>query len=324
MEFFKTDDKYQFLKHGKLLFGVSLLFILASITLVAVKGINFGIDFVGGTVIQVQYKAESAPIDKIREALEKSEMFRGAMVSEFGAKNEILIKSTGSMESIGSDVGDMAQNILKDTGEFEIRRVDMVGPKVGDELKEKGLTALILALVVIMIYVAFRYEWRFALASVLALVHDIVITIGAISLYGFDVNLEVLAALLTILGYSINDTVIVFDRIRERVVESKESDFKAIIDESVSATLSRTILTSLTVFFVVLTLYLFGGEIILGFSFPLLIGVIVGTYSSIFIAAQMAMWLGFSVSGYRKNLAEIARRKAEKDRLRAQYERGMV
>ncbi len=185
--------------------------------------------------------------------------------------------------------------------------------------------ALSLAFVMILIaYVSYRFEWRFAIASILALIHDVSIAIGAIILFNIDVNLDILAAILTILGYSLNDTIIVFDRIREGVETSKKNELNDVVNESVSRTLSRTTLTSLTTFFVVLTLYLFGGEILNGFSFTLLVGIVVGTYSSIFIAASFLVQLRFSISNYRKMLAEKEKRQKEKDRIRAQYEQGMV
>ena len=214
--------------------------------------------------------------------------------------------------------------MLKGTGEFEIRRVDMVGPKVGDELRVKGLTAFLLTLAAIMAMVTFRYEWRFALAAIIAIVHDIVITFGFVSYFEIDFNIESVAALLMILGYSIHDTIIVYDRIREHIQESKNSDFVMIVNEAVSRTQSRTTLTSLTVFFVVLTLFLFGGDIMLGFSFPMLVGVIIGTYSSIFVAAQLVVWTGFSVSRYRENMAQKQKLQAEKEKMRAQFEQGVV
>jgi preprotein translocase subunit SecF len=214
--------------------------------------------------------------------------------------------------------------LLKETGEFSIRRVDMVGPKIGDELRTKGLMAMALAIAGILIYVSFRFEWRFAVASVLALVHDVSIASGAIVLFGVEVNLDTLAAILTLLGYSLNDTIIVFDRIREGIRKIKNPDLSEIINESISRTLSRTFLTSLTTFFVVLTLYLFGGEIINSFSFTLLVGVIVGTYSSIFIASPILMWLGFDVRGFRTKEAEKLRRDKEKEKMRAMYEQGTV
>ena len=221
-------------------------------------------------------------------------------------------------------MSDKVRVLLKDTGTFKIRRVDMVGAKVGSELRTKGLTAMLLAIIGILIYVSFRFEWRFAVASVLALVHDVTIAMGMIVLFGIEVNLDILAALLTILGYSLNDTIIVFDRIREGINTIKNPDLAKIINESVSRTLSRTILTSLTTFFVVLTLFIFGGEIIHGFSFTLLVGVVVGTYSSIFVASPILMWLGFSVSEYRLKEAEKLKREKEKDKMRSMYEQGTM
>lgn len=323
MEFFKADRVYNFLEHGKIFFGISMLFLVISFSLLFVKGLPYGIDFAGGTVVQVKYEGD-APIQKIREALLASEEFSKASVTEFGSKEEVLIRAPFSMESVDRDVGDMAAELLRDTGSHEIRRVDMVGPKVGDKLKQQGALALFLASFAIMIYVSIRYEWRFAVAAVIALLHDVIITVGAIIIFKIDVNLEVVAALLTILGYSINDTIVVFDRIRESIRTSNAHEFKKIINEAVSKTLSRTTLTSLTVFFVVLTLYLFGGEIIVGFSLPLLVGVIVGTYSSIFIAAQCVIFLNFSVENYRKKEAEALKRKIEKEKIRAMYEKGVI
>ncbi|MDE5592072.1 MAG: protein translocase subunit SecF, partial [Helicobacter sp.] len=196
--------------------------------------------------------------------------------------------------------------------------------KVGNELKEKGTLALLLALASIMLYVSYRYEWRFALTSVLALVHDVVITAGAVILFKIDLNLDVIAALLTLIGYSINDTIIVFDRIRETINARSSHNLERVIDEALSATLSRTALTSLTVFFVVLTLYLFGGEIIKGFSLPMLIGSIVGSYSSIFIASKLVVLFGFDLKKYHQKLAEKNRRALEKKKLRQMYERGSM
>lgn len=323
MEIIKTNKVFDFLKYGKLLFGLSAALFILSIVFFATKGLNYGIDFSGGTVVQVQYKGE-APIPAIREAVSKSPLFANAVVTKFGSESEVVIKTPTATSSVDEDMGDVATKLLAGTGDFEVRRVDMVGPKVGDELKEKGLTALGLALVAIMAYVAFRFEWRFALAAVIALFHDVLITVGFLSVTNTDVNLDTVAALLTILGYSINDTIIVFDRIREVVKENKLTSFKEIVNVAVSNTLARTILTSLTVFFVVLTLYLFGGEIMVGFSLPLLVGVIVGTYSSVFIASQIVIWLGFSVNDYRENEAKKEKRKKDKEKLRAMYEKGVV
>lgn len=305
-------------------FGIlSLLVLIASLVLIFTKGFNYGIDFAGGTLIQVQYEGK-APIEKVRDAIDAEKAYEGATVTFFGGEDEVVIKTKMSSKNLGVDVGDQVRALLKDTGTFKVRRVDMVGAKVGSELREKGLMAMVLAIIGILIYVSFRFEWRFAAASVIALVHDVTIAMGMIVLFNIEVNLDILAALLTILGYSLNDTIIVFDRIREGINTIKNPNLGEIIDESVSRTLSRTTLTSLTTFFVVLTLFLFGGEIIHGFSFTLLVGVVVGTYSSIFIASPILMWLGFSVSGYRLKEAEKTKRQKEKDAMRAQYEQGTL
>ncbi|MFA5455615.1 MAG: protein translocase subunit SecF [Sulfurimonas sp.] len=323
MELFKEDKVYNFLGKGKIFFIVSFVLFFISIALIAVKGFSFGIDFTGGTVVQVKY-TQDAPIDKVRESLKKSELFKHATVSEFGSSQEIVIKTPASTVGLSNDIGDTTKEILKDTGDFEIRRVDMVGPKVGDELRVKGLTAFLLTLLAIMATVTFRYEWRFALAAIIAIVHDIIITFGFVSYFEVDFNIESVAALLMILGYSIHDTIIVYDRVRENIEESKETNFVHVINEAVSRTQSRTTLTSLTVFFVVLTLFLFGGDIMLGFSFPMLVGVVIGTYSSIFVAAQLVVWTGFSVSDYRQKLAEKIKSRAEREKMRAQFESGVM
>ncbi len=324
MELFRFKNSYNFMGKSKIFLTLSLLLMILSIILLVTRGLNFGIDFAGGTLIQVKYEEEKAPISNIREALKNDKMFSGASITEFGSPNEIIIRIKKVSGELKKDIGDEVSAVLKETGKFQIRRVDMVGAKVGGELREKGLTALVLVIISILIYVSFRFEWRFALASIFALIHDITIALGAISLFQVEVNLDTLAALLTILGYSLNDTIIVFDRIREGLVKFKNITLAHIINESVSKTLSRTTLTSLTTFFVVFTLFLFGGEIIYGFSFTLLVGVVVGTYSSIFIASPTLIWFKFSVEGYRKILAEKEKREKEKERMRAMYENGVM
>jgi preprotein translocase subunit SecF len=323
MEFFKSDKIYAFMQNRLPFLGLSSLLIIVSLVLLFTKGLNFGIDFTGGTVVQVQYQ-QPAPVTKIRELLNSTSKYSNSTVTFFGSPNEVIIKLTTSEGTLSTDIGDEIRQILQPTGQYEIRRVDIVGPKVGGELKQKGLMALSLSILVILIYVSFRFEWRFALASVFALIHDVTITLGALILFKIDINLDILAAILTILGYSINDTIIVFDRIREGVTTSKEKDLSKVINESVSKTLSRTTLTSLTTFFVVLTLFLFGGEIINGFSFTLLIGIIVGTYSSIFVAASLLVQLNFSILNYRENESIKLKRQKDKERLRAQFEQGTV
>ncbi len=323
MEFFKSSKIYDFMGKSKLFISISIIMILTSYTLLFTKGLNYGIDFVGGTIIQVKYD-KKAPIPEIRKAIKDDKAFSSATVTEFGNPNEIVIRVTNSTTSVANDIGDRVRKLLKSTGKFEVRRVDMVGPKVGSELREKGIMAMAISILTILIYVAFRFEWRFAVASILALVHDVSIAMGALALFQVDVNLDILAALLTILGYSLNDTIIVFDRIREQVKDSKVYDLFLVINEAVTKTLSRTTLTSLTTFFVVLTLFLFGGKIIYGFSFTMLVGVVVGTYSSIFVASPLLKWLGFDVKKYKDDLAAKEKARLEKEKLRSQYEGGVV
>lgn len=324
MEIFKSHNKiYDILGKGKLFFLLSIIAFFAAIALVAFKGLSFGIDFAGGTVVQVKYDT-TPPIAKIREKLAQHHLFSHSNVAPFGESNEIVIKSPASADKLQQDISDEIKSVLNGTGNFEIRKIDMVGPKAGNDLRVKGFTAFFLALGVILLSVTVRYELRFAIAGIVALLHDIVITIGAISLFEVDVNIETIAAVLTILGYSIHDTIIVFDRVREYIKDSKTTDFREIINEAVTKTLSRTILTSLTVFFVVLTLYLFGGEIMHGFSFPMLVGVVVGTYSSVFVAAQLVIWTGFDVSKYRAKQVEKIKKEQEKARMRAMFEKGTV
>jgi preprotein translocase subunit SecF len=323
MEFFKYKHPLDFMGKSKIAMTISIILVLASYAILATKGLNYGIDFAGGTIVQVKYDTK-APIEKMRDKLKGNKLFDNATITEFGSPDEVVIRMKTSTGSVTQDVGDVTREALKGTGNFKVRRVDIVGPKVGSELKEKGLMALLLSVAAILIYVAFRFEWRFAVASIVALIHDVSISMGAVALFQIDVNLDVLAAILTLLGYSLNDTIIVFDRIREGIVKSKNVDLAEIINESITRTLARTTLTSLTTFFVVFTLFMFGGEIIHAFAFTLLVGIIVGTYSSIFVASPILMLFGFDVKNYHAKLAEKAKREAEKERMRAQYESGVM
>ncbi len=324
MELFKYKKPIPLMSKAKYFGLLSLSVVILSWVLIFTKGFNYGIDFAGGTLIQVKYD-KKAPIKEIRAKLSSVKKYENASVTNFGSDKEIVIRTKSSSGNVDKDVGKEVANLLKGTGNLVIRRVDMVGPKIGSELREKGLKATLFAIIGILIYLTFRFEWRFALASVIALIHDVSIAMGAIALLQVPFNLDILAAILTILGYSLNDTIIVFDRIREGIVKMKSHfNLGEIIDDSVTRTLSRTTLTSLTTFFVVFVLYLFGGEILKGFSFTLLVGVVVGTYSSIFIASPVLMWLGFDVKGYKEALAEKKKREMEKEKLRNQFEQGVV
>ena len=322
MEIFKTDKIYDFMGKRLAFLGFSSILLIASIVLLLTKGLTLGIDFAGGTIIQVKYE-KVAPINQIRDTLKQTK-YANSSITKFGSDEEVVIRITGSSSDLVNDIGDEMHKILVSTGNFEIRRVDMVGAKVGGELREKGIMALSLSLIMILIYLSVRFEWRFAVASVFALIHDITIAMGAISLFQVEVNLDILAAILTLLGYSINDTIIVFDRIRENLQTTKDTVLAQVINFSVSKTLSRTTLTSLTTLFVVTTLLLFGGEIIYGFAFTLFVGIIIGTYSSIFIAATLLVQLRFSIKDFREKEIEKLKKIKEKKDLRAMYEHGTI
>ncbi|MBQ9877042.1 MAG: protein translocase subunit SecF [Campylobacter sp.] len=323
MQIFDKDKIYEFMKFRYVAFAVSLVLVIGSLFLFFTKGFNYGIDFSGGTLIQVKYD-QKAPLDLIREKFNATGKFSGINVTEFGSDSEVTIRYSSATSSLGENPGLMAQEILQGTGNFEIRKVDIVGPKVGDELRQKGIMAVTISFALILIYIAIRFEWRFAIAAIISEFHDIAIAVGAIILFNVDFNLEILAALLTILGYSLNDTIVVFDRIREGVRTSKETLVDKVINESISHTLSRTLLTSITTLIVVVILFFWGGEMIHGFSLIMLVGVLVGTYSSIFIAAPLLIFFKFDVVKYRNFLAEKQRRVREKEKIRAMYEKGAV
>ena len=321
MEAFKQNKTYDFMSHRIKFLAISIVVIVAGLILNFTKGFNFGIDFTGGTVVQLQYE-DVAPMQLIRDTLKKEGI--SASVSKFGSDREVLVKISKSSNVVTKDFGDEIRVMLKDSGKFEIRRVDIVGPKVGNELRVNGMLALLISMIVILVYVSFRFEYKFALGAICALIHDVAIAIGALSFFDIEINLDILAALLTIIGYSLNDTIIVYDRIREGIRVNESKDLNVVINTSISQTLSRTTLTSLTTFFVVFTLYLFGGEIINGFALTLLVGIVVGTYSSIFVASSFLVYFGFSISDFREREYQVLKRKEEKDRLRAQYEQGIL
>ncbi|EFB0373431.1 protein translocase subunit SecF [Campylobacter upsaliensis] len=323
MQFFSEKKIYDFMKMRFAAISLSFILFFGSIFLLFERGLQFGIDFSGGTLVQLRYE-NAAPIPQIREILSQSGQFQNLSVTEFGSAEEITIRFLGSNENLGDDTGAYISSLLKDTGKFELRRVDVVGPKVGDELRNKGLMAIVISLVAILIYIAFRFEWRFAIAAIISEIHDVVITLGAICLFKIDVNLDTLAAILTVLGYSLNDTIIIFDRIRDGIKTSKKNELAPIINESVSATLSRTILTSGLTIATVVILYFFGGSMIEGFSLALLVGLVAGTFSSVFVASPTLMWFKFSVEHFKMKELEKLKRKQEKEKNRAMYEKGTI
>lgn len=320
MDFFSHKKIYDFIGMSKYGFALSGFLIILIIIFFFKNGLTLGIDFVGGTIAQVQY-GKVAPLEEIKEALNKTNTFKDASITTFGGDSEVVIRFSFQSDSKFS-VSDELTRALKDTGEFEIRRMDSIGPKSGSELAKNGIISVSLAIIAMMLYISFRYEWRFALAGTLALVHDAVISAGAIVFFNIDLSLDVIAALLTLIGYSINDTIIIFDRIREQMLARKFNDVKYVINEAVSITLSRTVLTSLSVFLVIAILYFFGSEALKGFSAPMLIGSIVGTYSSMIIAPKLAIMLGFSMQEYYAKEEKKRIKKAKKEEMRKMYERG--
>ena len=290
-EIIKTERTIHFMKMTKPAFMLSMLLVLLSISSIAIKGINWGLDFTGGTVIEVGYD-KPADLEVIRPLL-AAEGFSDAIIQHFGSSRDVLIRIAPreglDSEHLGNQVITVLQGYDKSV---EMRRIEFVGPNVGDELTEQGGLALLAALICILLYVGVRFEWRLASGAVLALAHDVIITLGIFSVLDVEFDLTILAALLTVIGYSLNDTIVVFDRIRENFRRMRIDDSVEIMDVSLTQTLSRTLITSGTTLMVLISLFLKGGALIHGFALALLIGIVVGTYSSIYVASALALRLG--------------------------------
>lgn len=267
----------------------SMLLILGSIASLATRGLNFGLDFTGGTLVEVSY-SQAEPLTNVRNTLAAAG-YRNAVVVHFGAETDVLVRlSQGLSSTLGNEV---LETLRQDSeGDIQLRRIEFVGPQVGDELKEQGGLAMLMALGLVMLYVTFRFQLKFSIGAVAALIHDVVITLGIFSFFHWDFDLTVLAAVLAVIGYSLNDTIVVSDRIRENFRKLRKADPVSTINISLSETLSRTLVTSLTTLLVLIALNYFGGELIHGFSLALIIGVVVGTYSSIYVAANVLLLLG--------------------------------
>ena len=281
-----------FLAWRRLALIVSSIFLLISIASLFIKELNYGLDFTGGTLVELSYP-NGAEINSIRDTL-RSEGFDGAQVANFGSNKEVLIKLPGTIsDSLGSEIVSLLkkQNLNED---IDLRRIEYVGPQIGSELRDDGGTAMLIALAFMMLYIAFRFQSRFAGAAVVALIHDVIIVLGIFSLLQIDFDLTVLAALLAVIGYSLNDTIVVSDRIRENIRAIDSEDINKTINTSLNQTLGRTLVTSLTTLLVLFSLYFLGGELIKNFALALIFGVIVGTYSSIYIAANALIMMGLS------------------------------
>ncbi len=286
------NKEINFLGKRKFAMIFSGLMILASIVSLAVNGLKLGIDFTGGTLVEVGYQ-QAADLTRMRDSLEQAE-FADATVQNFGSAKDVLIRIKPDEALTSSELSNkVLESINKDADEHaQLRRVEFVGPQVGDELTHDGGLALLYSMLGILIYVGWRFEWKFSLGSVAALVHDVVITLGIFSLFAMEFDLTVLAAILAVIGYSLNDTIVVYDRIRENFRNLRKGEPEYVINVSLTQTLNRTLMTSLTTLLVLVALALLGGEIIHNFSLALLIGVIIGTYSSIYVASPVVLSLG--------------------------------
>jgi preprotein translocase subunit SecF len=288
MEFFHKKTSYPFMATRKRWYVVSAILIVGSLLALAVRGLNFGIDFTGGVVMEFGFP-QAADLEKVRADLETAG-FGGAAVQSFGTASDVLVRL---LPQENQDVNRLGQSVLAamqgvEPG-VELRRTEVVGPQVGQELAEKGALAVLFTFLLILAYVAFRFQWKLGVGAIVAALHDPIIILGFFAVTGMTFDLPALAAILAVIGYSLNDTVVVFDRIRERFLSMRKGTSDQVIDAAVNETLSRTIMTSFTTMITVLALLFFGGEILRGFSTALTIGIVVGTYSSIYIASALAL-----------------------------------
>jgi preprotein translocase subunit SecF len=292
MNIIKTDLNIDFLKLKTAGTILSLLLVASSIGLLVTKGLNFGLDFTGGTLIEIGYQSD-ADLNKIKTDLAEAG-FDKIMVQNFGTSKDVIIRLAPVKGKEQDKIGSEVHNVLKQGSgeEIEMRRIEFVGASVGEELTEQGGLAILIALIGILIYVSLRFEWKFAVGSVVALAHDVIITLGLFSLIQMEFDLTVLAAILAVIGYSLNDTIVVFDRIRENFLVLRKVDSVEVVNSSLNQTLSRTIMTSFTTLIVLTALFFLGGATIHGFATALLMGVGVGTYSSIYVASNVTLALG--------------------------------
>nr|WP_239002406.1 protein translocase subunit SecF [Photorhabdus khanii] len=273
-------------------FGISLLLLVASVFVMATRGFNWGLDFTGGTVIEIKL-SQPADLDKMRDSLAKAG-FEDPLLQNFGSSRDVMVRMPPLMGAANEELSKKVIKVINDSVDKDasVNRVEIVGPSVGAELAQNGAMALLAALICILIYVGFRFEWRLALGAVLALAHDVIITLGVLSLFHIEIDLTIVASLMSVIGYSLNDSIVVSDRIRENFRKIRRGTSYEIMNVSLTQTLSRTIMTSATTLLVVLMLYIFGGAMLKGFSLAMLIGVSIGTISSIYVASALALKLG--------------------------------
>ena len=278
---------FNFTKYYKKFNVASLILIFLSLLLLMFKGLNFGVDFKGGTLIEIRSENNTVNITQIRQSFNKMKLGE-VNVKKFGKENDYLVKIQLRESNNPNFISEINQKLSADLGSaINFRRVENVGPKVSGELLRAGLLAVFLSLAAMLFYIWIRFEWQFSLAAIVAIVHDVIITVGLFSFFSYEINLSIVAALLTIVGYSMNDTVVIFDRIRENLRKYTKIPISEISNTSTNETLSRTIITSVTTLLALFSIYFFGGEILKGFSFAMIVGVVIGTYSSIFVATPI-------------------------------------
>ncbi|HAT52343.1 MAG: protein translocase subunit SecF [Burkholderiales bacterium] len=293
MEFFKIRKDIPFMRHALVFNVLSIIMFSLAAGALTFKGLNLGVEFTGGTVMEVGY-SQSADLTKIRDSLESGGMSE-AIVQSFGDSRTVLIRLPTKPEITGAKLSDQVFLLLKeDDSQLELRRVDYVGSQVGEELVEKGALALLVVSLGIVIYLAFRFEWKFGLAAILANLHDVVIILGFFALFQWEFSLPVLAAVLAILGYSVNESVVVFDRIRENFRRMRKAEVPEVINNAITRIMGRTIITHGSTQLMVLSILIFGGETLHYFALALTIGILFGIYSSIFVASPLILWLGIS------------------------------
>lgn len=290
-DFFPHDLRLPFMRYKDLAVGLSIVAMLISLGLILTRGLNFGVDFKGGSMIELQSTSGNADVAALRDKLNGLGL-GGVQIQEFGGPSNVLIRIEEQPGGEHAQQEAMKKIVDAAGAGYAQRRVEVVGPAVSSELRTTGLIAVAASILAIVAYVWFRFEWQFAVGAVVALTHDVLVTVGIFSLFKFEFDLSTIAALLTILGYSVNDTVVVSDRIRENLRKFKKMDLNELLNLSINETLSRTILTGVTAIAVLTSLYIFGGAVIRNFNFAMLIGVVIGTYSSIFIAAPILGYFG--------------------------------
>ena len=291
MELFRIKRDIPFMSYGKLTTFISLITFIAAVFFLVTKGLNFSVEFTGGTVMEVQY-AQTAPLEQIRTDIQTLKLGEPT-VQALGTSHDVLIRLPNIKDRTSAQLSNDVLAVLKKDGhQVELRKVEFVGPQVGDELVTNGLTALAMVCLGIILYLAARFEWRFAVSAIIANLHDVVIILGCFALFQWEFSLTVLAAILAVLGYSVNESVVIFDRIRETFRRERKMSVQEVINHAITTTMSRTIITHTSTEMMVLSMFFFGGPTLHYFALALTVGIMFGIYSSVFVAGSLAMWLG--------------------------------